>query len=95
MTNIEAAKEKVELAQKHIDDQRQRIVRYKELVAQLERDDKHDFLPLARELLRNQEHILAGMVVEQASMRNKLTEATDENGQSARSRIKQRLRKSL
>ena len=39
MTDTDAAK-KVELAQKHINYQRQRIVRQKELISQLARDHK-------------------------------------------------------
>jgi hypothetical protein len=69
------AKEKVELAQKHIAYQRQRIVRYKELVAKLERDNKPDLLPAARELLVDLEHALAGMMVDQARARDELEKA--------------------
>jgi CHASE3 domain sensor protein len=64
-----AVKEKVELAQKHIAYQRQRIVRYRELIAELERDNKQDLLPAARELLRDLENVLARMMVEQVRTR--------------------------
>jgi hypothetical protein len=46
MTDTDATK-KVELAQKHINYQRQRIVRQKELITQLKRDDKTELLPAA------------------------------------------------
>jgi len=72
MTDTEAVKEKVELAQKHIAGQRQRIVRHKELIAQLKRDNKQDLLPPARELLTDLERVLAGMIVEQVRARDEL-----------------------
>jgi hypothetical protein len=76
MTNTEAAKEKIGLAQKHIADQRQRIVRYKDLIVQLERDNNQDLLPAARDLLRDLERSLAGMMVEQVKARDELAKAT-------------------
>jgi hypothetical protein len=76
MPDTEAAKEKVELAQNHIAHQRQRIVRHKDLIAQLKRDNKQDLLPAARELLRDLERALAGMMVEQVRARDELERAT-------------------
>jgi hypothetical protein len=51
MTDTDAAK-KVELAQKHINYQRQRIAHQKELITQLKRDHKTELLPTAHELLK-------------------------------------------
>ena len=51
MTDTDAAN-KVELAQKHINYQRQRIVHQKELIAQRKRDHKTELLPAAHELLK-------------------------------------------
>jgi hypothetical protein len=76
MSDIEAAREKVELAQKHIAYQRQRIVQHKKLIAQLKRDNKQNLLPGARELLRDLEHALAGMMVEQVRAQDELAKAT-------------------
>jgi len=75
LATMATAKEKVELAEKHIAYQRQRIVRYKELVAKLERDNKQDLLTAARELLGDLEHALAGMMVDQARARDELEKA--------------------
>ena len=61
MTDTDATK-KVELAQKHIKYQRQRIVQHKELITQLKRDHKNELLPAAHELLKDLEHVLAGMM---------------------------------
>ena len=63
MTDTDAAN-KVELAQKHINYQRQRIVHQKELIAQLKRDHKTELLPAAHELLKDLEYALAGMMAE-------------------------------
>ena len=68
MTDTDAAK-KVELAQKHINYQRQRIVRQKELITQLTRDHKTELLPAAHELLKDLEYALAGMMAEQGRAR--------------------------
>jgi hypothetical protein len=76
MTNTEAANGKFELAQRHIADQRRRIARYKELIAELERDNKPDLLPAARVLLSDLERALAAMMVEQARARDELEKAT-------------------
>jgi hypothetical protein len=76
MTNPEAAKGKYRLAQKHIADQRQRIARHKELIAQFGRNNEQDLLPAARELLSDLEHTLAGMMVEEARARDELSKAT-------------------
>jgi hypothetical protein len=57
MRDTDAAK-KVELAQKHINYQRQCIVRHK-------LDRKAELLPAAHELLKGLEHVLAGMMAEQ------------------------------
>jgi hypothetical protein len=86
MTDTEAVKEKVELTQKHIAGQRQRIVRHKELIAQLKRDNKQDLLPTARELLTDLERVLAGMIVEHARARDELAEAhgTGKLGQTSK-----------
>jgi hypothetical protein len=70
MTDTEAAK-KVELAQKHINHQRQRILRQKELITQLKRDHKTGLLPAAHELLRDLEHVLAGITAEQGRARQR------------------------
>jgi hypothetical protein len=70
MTGTEAAK-KVELAQKHIKYQRQRVVQQKELIAQLKRDHKNELLPIAHELLKDLEHVLAGMIAEQDRARQR------------------------
>jgi hypothetical protein len=78
MTDTEAVKEKVELAQKHIAYQRQLIVGYKKLIVQLERDNKQDLLPAARQLLRDFERVLAGMMVEQVRARDELAKTTTE-----------------
>ena len=63
MTDTDAAK-KVELAQKHINYQRQRIAHQKELITQLKRDHKTKLLPAAHELLKDLEHVLARMMAE-------------------------------
>ena len=68
MTDTDAAK-KVELAQKHINYQRQRIVRQKELITQLTRDHKTELLPAAHELLKDLEYVLTGMMAEQRRAR--------------------------
>ena len=68
MTDTDAAN-KVELAQKHINYQRQRIVHQKELIAQLKRDHKTELLPTAHELLKDLEYVLAGMMAEQGRAR--------------------------
>lgn len=78
MADIEAVMEKVELTQKHITDQRQRVARHKELIAKLKRDNKQDILPAARELLRDLEQVLAGMMVEQFRTRDELAKLTKE-----------------
>jgi hypothetical protein len=70
MTDTDATK-KVELAQKHINYRRQRIVRQKELITQLKRDDKTELLPAASELLKDLEHVLAGMMAEQRRARQR------------------------
>jgi hypothetical protein len=70
MTDTVDAK-KVELAQKHINYQRQRIVRHKELIAQLKRDHKTELLPAAQELLTDLEQVLAGMMAEQRRVRRR------------------------
>jgi hypothetical protein len=70
MTDANAAK-KVELAQKHINYQRQRIVRQRELITQLKRDHKTEHLPAAHELLKDLEHVLAGMTAEQERARRR------------------------
>ena len=70
MTGTEAAK-KVELAQKHIKYQRQRVVQQKELIAQLKRDHKNELLPTAYELLKDLEHVLARMIAEQDRARQR------------------------
>ena len=70
MTGTETAK-KVELAQKHIKYQRQRVVQQKELIAQLKRDHKNELLPTAYELLKDLEHVLAGMIAEQNRARQR------------------------
>jgi hypothetical protein len=64
MTDTDAAK-KVELAQKHINYQRQRIAHQKEMITQLKRDHKTELLPAAHALLKDLEHVLAGMMAEQ------------------------------
>jgi hypothetical protein len=78
MTNTEAANGKFELAQRHIADQRRRIARYKELIVELERDNKQGLLPAARVLLSDLEHALAAMMVEQARARDELEKADSE-----------------
>jgi hypothetical protein len=70
MTDTDAAK-KVELAQKHINYQRQRIVCQKELITQLKRAHNTELLPAANELLKDLEHVLAGMMAEQGRARQR------------------------
>ena len=70
MTDTDAAK-KVELAQRHINYQRQRIVRQKELITQLARDHKTELLPAAYDLLKDLEYVLAGMMAEQRRARRR------------------------
>jgi hypothetical protein len=64
MADTEAARHKGALAQKHIAEQRQRIAQHRELIATLKRDDQHDLLPAARELLADLERVLARMIAE-------------------------------
>jgi hypothetical protein len=71
MTDTGAAK-KFDLAQSHIDNQRQRIARQQELIAQLKRDHKTELLPAAHELLRDLERVLAGMMAEQRRVRQRV-----------------------
>jgi hypothetical protein len=70
MTDTDAAK-KVELAQKHINYQRQRIVHQKEFIAQLKCDHETKLLPAAHELLKDLEHVLAVMMAEQGRARQR------------------------
>jgi hypothetical protein len=70
MTDTDAAK-KVELAQKHINYQRQRIAHQKELITQLKRDHETELLPTAHELLKDLEYVLAGMMAEQGRARQR------------------------
>jgi hypothetical protein len=70
MTDTDAAK-KVELAQKHINYQRQRIVRQKELITQLVHDHKTELLPAAHDLLKDLEDVLARMMAGQGRARRR------------------------
>jgi hypothetical protein len=70
MADTDAAK-KVELAQKHINYQRQRIVHQKELITQLKSDDKTELLSAADELLKDLERVLAWMMAEQRRARQR------------------------
>jgi hypothetical protein len=72
MTNSEAAKQKVELARKHIADQQQRIARHKELVERLKRDNRQNLLRLAHQMLDDLERVLAGMIAEQKAAEHAL-----------------------
>ena len=55
----EAAKNGVEIAQRHLFDQIRRIEQQRALIGKLERDDLHDRLPSARRLLLDMERTLA------------------------------------
>jgi hypothetical protein len=83
MTDTEAA-EKVELAQKHINYQRQRIVDQKELITRLKRDHETELLPAAHELLKDLEHVLAGLMAEQGRARQRDLKRQAEGERDAR-----------
>jgi len=84
MADTKVIERKVELAQKHIAYQRQSIARHKELIAEIKRDNKQDLLPAARELLRDLEHVLAGMIHEQFRTRDEMFKATRDQKRSVK-----------
>ena len=94
MADTKTVKRKIELAQKHIAYQRGSIARDKELIAELKRDKKLDLLPVARELLKDLEHVLAGMIDEQFRARDELFNATTDPKRSVKAQTARLLRMS-
>jgi hypothetical protein len=70
------AKQLVELAKKHIEDQHSRIGRQRELIAEYERVDDLARLAEARRVLRNMEHHLARMTVAHQAAEENLAKLT-------------------
>jgi uncharacterized protein YigA (DUF484 family) len=69
----EAAERTINLAERHIDDQRNRIARQRELVADLERDGHGaSIVESARELLRDMLDVLHRMTTEQRAAQKRL-----------------------
>jgi hypothetical protein len=76
MTDIIAAKNKLLLAQRHVESQRQRIARHTEFIAEFKRSKNQEILSAALELLARLERTLAGMVTEEKRARAELAHAT-------------------
>jgi hypothetical protein len=70
------AKQLVDLARKHIEDQQSRIVRQRELMAKYERDDDLVRLTKARRALEKMQKQLARMTAAQVAAEEHLSELT-------------------
>jgi hypothetical protein len=70
------AKQLVDLARKHIEDQQSRIVRQRELMAKYERDDDTARIAEARRVLEKLQKQLAQMTAEHAAAEEHLSKLT-------------------
>jgi hypothetical protein len=75
-TSAEAAKHTAEIGKKHILDQQFRIVRQREMVANLERNGHPDVVADARRALTEMEQMLIQMEVDYAEAQERLAQAT-------------------
>ena len=71
-----AAKQLVDLARKHIEDQQSRLVRQRELVAKYERDDDKARLSEARRVLEKMQNQLAQMTAAHVAAEEHLAKLT-------------------
>jgi hypothetical protein len=75
-TSAEAAKHTAEIGKKHILDQQFRVVRQREMVANLERNGHPDVVADARRALTEMEQMLIQMEVDYAEAQERLAQAT-------------------